>query len=306
MNGYNFTEHVRASLARAREESAALGHEYVGTEHILLGLIRERNSVGCVVMQNMEVDLQELRAAVIEIVKPGRVTHHRHDLPYTSRAKKSLELAMSEARGLNHSYVGTEHLLLGILREQKGVAAQALNDFGVELDRARAEVLRVRGDGASDSASRWDSPPDRTRFPRYPKRLNDVLALSHGVAGLCKTLTVTGAHVAIALLEHGEGIANAALDRLGFNRDVAIAALAGLAPIGDVTIGPDDVMHSSPRLITALDEMDQIQREMRATAPGTHHLLLGILNTSPDVAAVFAAQSVDVERLRDEIRRISG
>ena len=146
MNGYNFTERVRKVLAMAREEAARLHHEYVGTEHILLGLIREGEGVAAAVLQNLSVDLEEIQQKIEETVKKGKAAQATGpDLPYTSRAKKVLELAMGEARELNHSYVGTEHLLLGLLREEKGIAAQVLTDAGVNLEAARAETLRLLG-----------------------------------------------------------------------------------------------------------------------------------------------------------------
>ena len=145
MNGYNFTEHVRESLALARDEAALLHHEYVGSEHILLGLLRLGDSVAGVMMENLGADPGTLRDVIVQTVKPGTSQRHGPDLPYTSRAKKCLELAMSEARGMNHSYVGTEHLLLGLLREGKGIAAQGLMDVGITLESAREEMLRVLG-----------------------------------------------------------------------------------------------------------------------------------------------------------------
>ena len=144
MNGYNFTERVRKVLAMAREEAARLHHEYVGTEHILLGLIREGEGVAAAVLNNLSVDLEEIQQKIEETVKKGKAAQASGpDLPYTSRAKKVLELAMGEARELNHSYVGTEHLLLGLLREEKGIAAQVLSEAGVNLEAARAETLRL-------------------------------------------------------------------------------------------------------------------------------------------------------------------
>src|SRR5690348_8323689 len=109
MNGYNFTERVRKVLAMAREEAARLHHEYVGTEHILLGLIREGEGVAATVLQNLSVELDEIQQKIEETVKKGKAAQTTGpDLPCTSRAEKVLELAMSEARELNHSYVGTE------------------------------------------------------------------------------------------------------------------------------------------------------------------------------------------------------
>src|SRR5437762_8871262 len=144
MNGYNFTERVRKVLAMAREEAARLHHEYVGTEHLLLGIIREGEGVAATVVQNLGVELHELRQRVEETLKKGKAGQARGpDLPYTSRAKKVLELAMSEATGIHHSYVGTEHLLLGLLAEEKGIAAHVLHSVDVTLDMARAEAMRI-------------------------------------------------------------------------------------------------------------------------------------------------------------------
>ena len=146
MQGYNFTERVRKVLALASEEARLLKHEYVGTEHILLGLIREGDGVATAVLRNLAVDLAEVRRTIEGLVKRGKAAPPMGpDLPYTSRAKKVLELAMAEARGLNHAYVGTEHLLLGLLAEEKGIAAQVLGALGVRLGTARAEAVNLLG-----------------------------------------------------------------------------------------------------------------------------------------------------------------
>jgi ATP-dependent Clp protease ATP-binding subunit ClpC len=142
---YNFTDRVRKVLAMAREEAIRLQHDYVGTEHILLGLNREGEGVAAAILTNLNVDLDQIHDQVEESVKKGKATIALGELPYTSRAKKVLEFAMAEARELNHSYVGTEHLLLGLLREEKGIAAQVLNSLGVSLEEARAETLKVLG-----------------------------------------------------------------------------------------------------------------------------------------------------------------
>src|SRR6478752_5076775 len=187
MNGYNFTDRVRKVLQMAREEAARLHHEYVGTEHILLGLIREGEGVAAAVLTNLNVDLEEIQQKIEETVKKGKAAAAAGpDLPYTSRAKKVLELAMSEARELNHSYVGTEHLLLGLLREEKGIAAQVLTDAGVNLDAARAETLRILGtempqggaQGQQGSAPQAQTPPKGEKKSKTP-------ALDH----FCRDLT---------------------------------------------------------------------------------------------------------------------
>jgi ATP-dependent Clp protease ATP-binding subunit ClpC len=188
MNGYNFTERVRKVLAMAREEAARLHHEYVGTEHILLGLIREGEGVAAAVLQNLSVDLDEIQQKIEETVKKGKAAQATGpDLPYTSRAKKVLELAMSEARELNHSYVGTEHLLLGLVREEKGIAAQVLTDAGVNLEAARSETLRLLGtempQGGAATAQPGAGAP-QTAPPKGEKK-SKTPALDH----FCRDLT---------------------------------------------------------------------------------------------------------------------
>ncbi|UCC72728.1 MAG: ATP-dependent Clp protease ATP-binding subunit [Gemmatimonadota bacterium] len=142
---YNFTDRVRKVLAMAREEAVRLQHDYVGTEHILLGLTREGEGVAAAVLMNLNVDLDQVQERTEEQVRKGKAGAASGELPYTSRAKKVLEFAVAEARDLNHSYVGTEHLLLGLLREEKGVAAQVLESLGVTLEQAREQTLKLLG-----------------------------------------------------------------------------------------------------------------------------------------------------------------
>ncbi|MEP6495203.1 MAG: ATP-dependent Clp protease ATP-binding subunit [bacterium] len=186
MNGYNFTERVRKVLAMAREEAARLHHEYVGTEHILLGLIREGEGVAATVLQNLSVELDDVQQKIEETVKKGKAGQTTGpDLPYTSRAKKVLELAMSEARELNHSYVGTEHLLLGLLREEKGIAAQVLTDAGVNLDAARAETLRILGTEMPQGGAQQPGGPAPAATPPKGEKKSKTPALDH----FCRDLT---------------------------------------------------------------------------------------------------------------------
>ncbi len=190
MNGYNFTERVRKVLAMAREEAARLHHEYVGTEHILLGLIREGEGVAAAVLNNLSVDLEEIQQKIEETVKKGKAAQATGpDLPYTSRAKKVLELAMGEARELNHSYVGTEHLLLGLLREEKGIAASVLTDAGVNLEAARAETLRLLGTEMPQGGS--STPPGVT--PAAPAGKGEKKSKTPALDHFCRDLTTLAA-----------------------------------------------------------------------------------------------------------------
>lgn len=153
MNGYNFTDRVRSVLQGAREEAANLRHEYVGTEHILLGILRRPDSTAAGILTSLAVSSANLRAGVLALTKPGSARGGPGpDLPYTSRAKKVLEESMIEARALGHSYVGTEHLLLGLFREGKGIAACALAQSGLAVDTVRAKTLELLGSDRSRSS----------------------------------------------------------------------------------------------------------------------------------------------------------
>mgnify|MGYP005833011007 CR=1 FL=1 len=152
-----FTDRARKVIQLANQEAQRFNHEYVGTEHILLGLIKEGSGVAANVLRNLDVDLRKIRLEVEKLVQsgPDMVTMGR--LPLTPRARKVLEYATEEARNLNHNYVGTEHILLGLLREQEGVAAQVLMNLGLKLEDVREEVLNLLGHGSEAAET-----PERT------------------------------------------------------------------------------------------------------------------------------------------------
>ncbi|MDD4899495.1 MAG: ATP-dependent Clp protease ATP-binding subunit [Candidatus Omnitrophica bacterium] len=140
-----FTERARKVIILAKEEARRFNHDYIGTEHILLGLIREGEGVAAAVLQKMGVSLENIRLEIEKLVQPGPTTQIIGDIPFTPRAKKALELAAEEARALGHNYIGTEHLLLGLIREGEGVASQVLLNLGLDLERVRNEVMELLG-----------------------------------------------------------------------------------------------------------------------------------------------------------------
>ena len=150
-NGYNFTESVRHALAQARAEAAQFQHEYIGTEHMLLALTAVGPNAATHVIEASRVPPASLRDVIEQTVLKGRgPARPDPSLPFTSRAKKVLELAMAEASELGHDYVGTQHLLLGLIREEKGLAAQVLVDAGITLAMAREHVRRMHVEGITD------------------------------------------------------------------------------------------------------------------------------------------------------------
>src|SRR6188508_1282450 len=140
-----FTDRARKVMQLANQEAQRFNHEYIGTEHILLGLVKEGSGVAANVLKNLDVDLRKIRLEVEKIVQSGPDMVTMGKLPQTPRAKKVIEYSMEEARNLNHNYVGTEHLLLGLIREQEGVAAQVLMNLGLKLEDVREEVLNLLG-----------------------------------------------------------------------------------------------------------------------------------------------------------------
>ncbi|MEE9260408.1 MAG: Clp protease N-terminal domain-containing protein, partial [Candidatus Scalindua sediminis] len=140
-----FTDRARKVMALAREEAKRFNHEYIGTEHILLGLVKEGSGVAANVLQNLDIDLKKIRLEIEKIVQTGPDLVSVGQLPFTPRVKKVLEYAIEEARAMGHNYIGTEHQLLGLLREQEGVAAQVLLNLGVKLEDVREEIIELLG-----------------------------------------------------------------------------------------------------------------------------------------------------------------
>jgi ATP-dependent Clp protease ATP-binding subunit ClpC len=158
-----FTDRARKVMQLANQEAQRFNHEYIGTEHILLGLVKEGSGVAANVLKNLEVDLRKIRLEVEKIVQSGPDMVTMGKLPQTPRAKKVIEYAMEEARNLNHNYVGTEHLLLGLLREQEGVAAQVLMNLGLKLEDVREEVLNLLGHGLEGAEAEGRSTGGSTK-----------------------------------------------------------------------------------------------------------------------------------------------
>ncbi len=168
-----FTDRARRVVALAQEEARMLNHNYIGTEHLLLGLIRESEGVAAKALESLGISLEAVRQQVKEIIGRGQQAPSGH-IPFTPRAKKVLELSLREADGLGHNYIGTEHILLGLIREGSGVAAQVLVRLGADLNRARQQVVQLLHGRPSEDLISEDSPlPDDalTRVDSLDRRL---------------------------------------------------------------------------------------------------------------------------------------
>jgi ATP-dependent Clp protease ATP-binding subunit ClpC len=169
----------------ANQEAQHFNHEYIGTEHVLLGLLREGSGVAANVLKNLDIDLPKIRLEVEKLVQSGPDRMTIGKLPQTPRAKKVIEFSIEESRALNHNYVGTEHILLGLLREQDGVAARVLMNLGLKLNEVREEVLNILGHSPEEAENKrrlhgFDGlEPTDARLSPFTRR---VLLILIGVA----------------------------------------------------------------------------------------------------------------------------
>ena len=170
-----FTDRARKVMALANQEAQRFNHEFIGTEHILLGLVKEGSGVGATVLKNLDVDIKKLRLEVEKMVKSGPDMVTMGKLPQTPRAKKVIEYAVEEARSLNHNYVGTEHILLGLLRETEGIAAQVLMHLGLKLEDVRQEVLNLLGAGVDEGPAGLEMKIDPVMGRPKPKSKTPAL-----------------------------------------------------------------------------------------------------------------------------------
>ncbi|MEJ7795032.1 MAG: Clp protease N-terminal domain-containing protein, partial [Nocardioides sp.] len=174
-----FTDRARRVVVLAQEEARMLSHNYIGTEHILLGLIHEGEGVAAKALESLDISLEAVRAQVEEIIGQGQQAPSGH-IPFTPRAKKVLELSLREALQLGHSYIGTEHILLGLIREGEGVAAQVLQKLGADLNRVRQQVIQLLSGfqgkestaaGAATGASGGDTPSSSLVLDQFGRNL---------------------------------------------------------------------------------------------------------------------------------------
>ncbi|MGE0268011.1 MAG: ATP-dependent Clp protease ATP-binding subunit [Candidatus Omnitrophota bacterium] len=170
-----FTERARKVIVYAKEEARRFNHDYIGTEHLLLGLVREGEGVAAAVLQKLGLDLETIRIEVEKLVQPGPQTQVLGDIPFTPRSKKALELSAEEARALGHNYIGTEHLLLGLVKEGEGMAYRVLLNLGLDLGKLRNEVMELLGSGIPGYGSQEPTKSDKTpAIDAYGRNLNKL------------------------------------------------------------------------------------------------------------------------------------
>jgi ATP-dependent Clp protease ATP-binding subunit ClpC len=180
-----FTDRARRVVVLAQEEARLLNHNYIGTEHILLGLVREGDGVAARALESLGISLEAVRQHVEEIIGRGKQAPSGH-IPFTPRAKKVLELSLREAHQLGHNYIGTEHILLGLIREGEGVAAQVLVRLGADLNRVRQQVIELL------AARDPEDPGRRVAVARDPEASGPIAVAGEAGEDVPLPRTVTG------------------------------------------------------------------------------------------------------------------
>jgi ATP-dependent Clp protease ATP-binding subunit ClpA len=171
-----FTDRARRVVVLAQEEARMLNHNYIGTEHILLGLVHEGKGVAAKALESLGTSLEAVRQQVEEIIGQGKAAPRGH-IPFTSRAKKALELSLPEALQLGHDYIGTEHILLGLIREGEGVGAQVLQELGAGLEPTRQKVLQLLGEPSAEISERIPPFPERAEpLPPFIREVERKIA----------------------------------------------------------------------------------------------------------------------------------
>jgi len=201
-----FSDRARRVVVLSQEEARLLNHNHIGTEHILLGLVHEDGGVAARALESLGIRPDAVRGEVEEIVGQGGSPPAEH-IPFTPRAKKVLELSLREAIQFGHNYIGTEHILLGLLREGEGVACQVLVNLGANLPKVRARVLQLITESTGEGTSTWVFRPS--------SELTAVLDEAHRVAEASGEREVMPIHLFLAAVQHPDGAAGRMLQVVG-------------------------------------------------------------------------------------------
>ncbi len=317
----SFTKRARKVLSLSQEEARRFQHNYIGTEHLLLGMLSEGQGVAAQVLQHMGIDLEMARASVETIIGHGEHSVEG-EIGLTPRAKKAIELAVDEARLMNHHYIGTEHLLLGLVREREGIAADVLQSFGVNLANLRTSTIQTlstvrasrtaqaageKADAAAQSSAseRSSAPMNRNRFDKFTERARKVLSLAQEESQRFQHNYIGTEHLLLGLVREGEGVAAKVLVNLGVDLEKVRTAVESIIGRGDhIVLGEIGLTPRAKKVIElAVDEA----RLMNHHYIGTEHLLLGLVREGEGIAAgVLQSLNVKLEAVRQETLKVLG
>ncbi|WP_323127015.1 Clp protease N-terminal domain-containing protein [Rubrobacter tropicus] len=318
-----FTERARKVVVLAQDEAARLRHDYIGTEHLLMGLIREEEGVAAQALRACGATLDGVREQVENIVGFGD-EETGSQAPFTQGSKDVLELSLGESLRLGHNYIGTEHILLGLLAEGGGVSTTALSNLGIEPEKIRGETLRRMGGGTrfrsratpsplgwargalQRSFGRYPREEDRASFEKFTERARKVVVLAQDEARHFNHNYIGTEHILLGLIREEDGIAAEVLEALGVHLDEAREQVESIVGYGEEMTGAQAPF--TPRvnkvLRIALREAAQLGHDYVST----EHVLLGLVRESEGVAArVLLNLDVDPDVVRREVmRRLAG
>src|SRR5258708_15073911 len=287
-----FTERARKVLSLAQEEAQRFQHNYIGTEHLLRGLVREGEGVAAKVLNNLGVDLNKVRSTVEFIIGRGdRIV--LGEIGLTPRAKKVIELAVDEARRLDHHYIGTEHLLLGLVREGEGIASGVLESLGVNLERVRTQTIMVlsHAEGTPAEGSTEKAAPQPT------EAFGKVIQLAQEEAQHFQHDHVGTEHLLLGLLREGDGIAAKVLSNLGVELDKLRMAVELISWHGDYK--HSGVVELNRRAGEVLAQAAFEASYFKHDYISTEHLLLGLTRIEERFeAAALPSISIRMEKVR--------
>ena len=290
-----FTERARRVLSLAQEEAQRFQHNYIGTEHLLLGLVREGDGVAAKVLSNMGVELYRVRNAVEFIIGRGdRIV--LGEVGLTPRAKKVIELAVDEARRLNHHYIGTEHLLLGLVREGSGIAAGVLESLGVNLEKVRTQTIQV----LSQSGAAQTMETAAISTPSQTEAVKKVLSLAQEESHFYQHDYVGTEHLLLGLVREGDGVAAKVLSKLGAELEKVRSAVEFIVKRGEHTGAGERVL--TRRATEVMAQATFEARRLKHDYVGTEHVLLGLVRSDESIAeAVLRSMGVKMETVRTAV-----
>jgi ATP-dependent Clp protease ATP-binding subunit ClpA len=296
-----FTERAKKVLTLAQQEAERAHHSYIGTEHLLLGLMREEEGLAAIVLAKLGVEINEVRATIASVIGRSEEILLRQRIP-TSRVKQVIQLSFEEARKMGNNYVGTEHLLLGLLVEGEGIAAHVLQDLGATLEKVRSEMDRLlRASGVEPGRP----ITTRAKYPidRFTSAAKNVLTLAQEEAERAHHSYIGTEHLLLGLLRQKEGLAAAALANLGVESNFVRGTL--MSAIGrNERIVVQSIIPTS-RVKQVIELSFEEARKMGNNYVGTEHLLLGLLVEGEGLAAhVLQDLGATLEKVRSEIDRL--
>lgn len=299
-----FTDRAQKTLYLAEQEAWRLNHEYVGTEHLLLALIHLERGVALEVLKHQKVKTHEIERMMEQMIQPLPDGSSSDRLPQSPRAKKVIELALEESQDLGHNYVGTEHLLLGMLREGNGVAAQILNEQGLELEQVRKDVLQILRSQRTSQQPNFLAK-NTPHLDRMTDRAQWVMHLAYGQAFRLSLEQVGTEHMLLAMIKAENGVAANVLKEIGLNLRNVDHEVRKLSQPGLERRSFDIPL--SARVQELIEFAMEECRKLDHKYIGTEHLLLGLTRVETGGAAqVFEAFGIEPAEIRRGVHSILG